>query len=128
MSREALLAAKNFIESLRVPQDKIQAALQIGQGARVLETIDSALDAEATGTAVLVNGEVVAWFKDFYGADDDRIASYYQSCQDWCRDNYFGQWLTQKAYAPEVVPFTKEQLAAAEAEAEELSKFFNLWD
>lgn len=115
MSREALIAVKNFIENLRVPQDKLQAVLQINQGAKILETIDAALEeSAASGTAVLVGGQVVAWFRDF----DDSSA-------EWCRDNHFGQWLTWRAATPETIALTPEEQAKVDAEVGEFLKFFN---
>ena len=42
-TREALHAARTFIGGFRVPQDMMQAALQIGRGKRILDRIDAAL-------------------------------------------------------------------------------------
>jgi len=43
---EAAKAAKGFVESMRVPQDKLQAAIQIHSGRDMLDMLDAAIAAE----------------------------------------------------------------------------------
>ena len=77
-----------------------------------------ATDAEIpAGTAVLVGGEVVAWFAVF-----DETAA------EWCTENHFGQWLTWRATAPKTIPLTEAEYAAAEAKAEKFCAFFQTPD
>jgi hypothetical protein len=66
------------------------------------------------GVAVIVRGVVVAWF-----AELDEAA------EDWCRENYFGEWLTWRAKQPEIVPLTPEETADIERRAEELRAHFH---
>lgn len=59
------------------------------------------------GTAVLVDGAIVAWFEDF-----DDVA------REWCTENYFGEWLAWRATPPEIVPLTDaEEREAKQAAA-----------
>ncbi|MBK8132608.1 MAG: hypothetical protein IPK48_07795 [Gammaproteobacteria bacterium] len=67
-----------------------------------------------TGVAVIVDGEVVAWFPQF----DDSIT-------DWCTENYFGRWLTCKAECPVLIPITEEQFQQAALDAAEMAKIFD---
>ena len=62
------------------------------------------------GVAVLVDGAVVAWF-----AEMDKYA------EGFCRENWFGRWLTRRARRPEIVPMTPEELAWCEAAAKDLA-------
>lgn len=65
------------------------------------------------GTAVLVNGEIVAW-----------IANFDESAADWCRDNHFGNWLTWRANPPELIPLTAEEQKQVDAKVAEFTGFF----
>lgn len=65
------------------------------------------------GTAVLVGGQLVAWFADFN-----------EEAADWCRDNYFGQWLTWRATYPEPIPLTKDEEAEVQKKVAEFMKLF----
>lgn len=65
------------------------------------------------GVAVLADGEVVAWFANFD-----------ESAADWCRDNYFGRWLTWRAKSPEIIPLTAEEQERVDAEVAEFVEFF----
>ena len=65
------------------------------------------------GTAVLVGGQIVAWFADFN-----------EESADWCRDNYFGQWLTWRATYPETVPLTDEEEREVQKKVAEFTAFF----
>lgn len=44
------------------------------------------------GTAVVVNGEVVAWFRSFT-----------EEAREWCAQEYFGQWYGFDSYLPELL-------------------------
>lgn len=66
-----------------------------------------------TGVAVIVDGQVVAWFNKF----DDSVI-------DWCAGNYFGRWLTCKAECPVLIPLTEDEMKKAEDDAEEMRKIF----
>jgi hypothetical protein len=55
-------------------------------------------DGESLGAAVIVRGVVVAWF-----------ATFDEAAEDWCRENHFGEWLTWRAKAPEIVPPTEDE-------------------
>ncbi len=44
------------------------------------------------GRAVFVNGAMVAWFAEFN-----------EAAEDWCIDNYYGEWLTYPAASGPVV-------------------------
>ena len=68
---------------------------------------------EEHGCAVIVRGNIVAWFQDF-----DEAA-------EWCRANYFGAWLVMKARRPTIVPPSKEAIESAEKYAAELSEILN---
>ena len=65
------------------------------------------------GTAVIVDGKVVAWFAEF----DDEAA-------DWCSYNHFGKWIAWRATAPEIVPLTEVEYDRIMEQAKELSKLF----
>ena len=65
------------------------------------------------GTGVIVDGEVVAWFANFD-----------ESAEDWCRDNYFGRWLTWRATPPEIIPLTAEEQERVSAKVAEFVEFF----
>ena len=67
------------------------------------------------GAAVLVDGKTVAWFAEFT-----------ESANEWCTENYFGQWLAWRAMPPEIVPLTSEELTAVEQRAAELHEFLNI--
>jgi len=69
---------------------------------------------ENLGTAVLVNGQVVAWF-----------ATFDESAVEWCRDNYFGQWLTWRAKPPEVVPLTEDEELEVQKKVAGFMTFFD---
>ena len=62
------------------------------------------------GVAVLVYGAVVAWF-----AELDEYA------EDFCRENWFGHWLTWRAKMPEIVPLTSDEQAKCEAAARDIA-------
>lgn len=66
---------------------------------------------EKLGSAVIVNGKVVAWFADWNEANND-----------WCTENHFGEWLTWRAKPPEMVPLTEKELAQVERNAAKLYK------
>ena len=66
-----------------------------------------------TGIAVIVDGEVVAWFNEL---DDTTV--------DWCTHNYFGRWLTCKAERPVLIPLTEDEMKKAEDDAEEMMRLF----
>lgn len=83
------------------------------------------VEGHPVGTAVIVAGQVVAWFREFSDMDADWKADYYQSIQDWCRDNYFGQWLTWRAEPPKILPLTEEEEAEVQKKVAEFDKFFN---
>jgi hypothetical protein len=68
----------------------------------------------SNGTAVLVNGEIVAWFANFD-----------ESAEDWCRDNHFGNWLTWRATPPETIPLTTEEQELVDANVAKFAEFFN---
>lgn len=70
---------------------------------------------ENLGTAVLVNGQVVAWF-----------ARFDESAVEWCRDNYFGQWLTWRAKPPETIPLTEGEELEAQKKAARFMAFFDI--
>jgi hypothetical protein len=72
---------------------------------------------DGLGTAVLVDGDIVAWFSEFT-----------EEARDWCSENYFGRWLTWRSKPPEIVPLTHEELKQAEAKAAELAEFFKCDD
>ena len=72
---------------------------------------------ENTGTAVIVNRCIVAWFREFD-----------EAARDWCTENYFGQWLTWQAKAPEMVMLSRDELAKIEKDAAELSAKFKAMD
>lgn len=65
------------------------------------------------GTAVIVDGKVVAWFSVF---DDAAV--------DWCRDAHFGRWLTWRARCPAITPITPEQLENAQQWARKMAALF----
>lgn len=62
------------------------------------------------GSAVIVGGQVVAWFAEFT-----------EDAHDWCTRNYFGQWLTWRAMAPEVVPLSTAEYDEAMRRGAELA-------
>lgn len=64
------------------------------------------------GVAVVAGGAMVAWFQDAEAAGE------------WATENHFGNWLIHPYVLPHVPPFTKEQIAAARARAEELYAIF----
>jgi hypothetical protein len=66
------------------------------------------------GVAVIVNGEIIAWFKHF----DD-------AAHEWCTENYFGKWLTWPSEIPVLYKLTKEEEERAEVKAQEWFEFFN---
>lgn len=61
------------------------------------------------GQAILVNGEVVAWFKY-----PDELS------RDWCTCAHFGEWLAWRATAPKIVPLTESEEKEVDARAKEL--------
>lgn len=65
---------------------------------------------EITGAAVIVRGQVVAWFADFT-----------EEAREWCTENHFGQWLTWRAKAPELVPLTESEYDDAIRKGAELA-------
>jgi len=79
------------------------------------KTTDSAASALSAGlgAAVIVNGQVVAWFADFT-----------EEAQDWCTENHFGQWLTWRAKPPEIVPLTEAEYDEVMRKAAEMATLF----
>lgn len=71
------------------------------------------LQTPETGAAIIVDGQVVAWFAQFT-----------EEAREWCTENYFGKWLVWGAKSPELIPMTKEEHTAALREAAELAKQF----
>ena len=65
------------------------------------------------GTSVIFRGEIVAWFSEFT-----------DEAQNFCTENYFGEWLTWRAYKPVSKPLTKTEIAKANAAAKEFKKLF----
>ena len=79
------------------------------------DTPDTKLDAVISslelGSAVIVQVEIVAWFADFN-----------EEARWWCTENYFGEWLTWRAKAPEIVPLTEEECERAKQKGAEIAK------
>lgn len=65
------------------------------------------------GVAVVYCGEIVAWFKEF---DED--------AQEWCSSTFYRRWRTFAAKAPEIIPFTEEEIREAERKGKEYEEFF----
>lgn len=65
------------------------------------------------GAAVIVHGQVVAWFADFT-----------EEAREWCTENYFGQWLTWRAKPPEIVPLTEAEYVEAMRTAKDFAVLF----
>jgi len=65
------------------------------------------------GTAVLVDGEVVAWF-----------ATFTEEAREWCTENYFGRWLAWRSKPPEIVPLTEAEYDEAMRRGKELASLF----
>jgi hypothetical protein len=63
-------------------------------------------DQTPLGSAVIVNGKLVAWFADFDA-----------EAEDFCSGMWFGQWVTWRAEPPKLVPLTEEEHARVQAEA-----------
>jgi len=59
---------------------------------------------DCCGFGVYVGGSLVAWFPEFG-----------QKEQEWCTENFFGQWLIWKASKPEPLPLTEEEKKEADA-------------
>lgn len=71
---------------------------------------------ENVGTAVIVDGAIVAWF-----------AEWDEAAREWCTENFFGLWLTFRAKRPEIIPLTEDELVEIEKGAAELcAKFADL--
>lgn len=70
---------------------------------------------DSRGTAIMVDGQVVAWFAQFT-----------EEAREWCTENYFGKWLAWQAESPAIVPLTTEEHEAALQEAAQLVKQFKL--
>lgn len=68
----------------------------------------TAPSAELQGMGIRVNGALVAWFADA------------EEGGDWATKNHFGNWLAHPCTMPNRPPFTPEQIARAEREAESL--------
>ena len=66
------------------------------------------------GAAVIVRGQVVAWFADFT-----------EEAREWCTENHFGEWLVWRAKAPEIVPLTEAEYDAVQREAAEIVAALN---
>lgn len=62
------------------------------------------------GAAVIVRGQVVAWFADFT-----------EEAREWCTENHFGEWLTWQAKPPEIVPLTEAEYDEAVRNGKELA-------
>ena len=65
------------------------------------------------GVAVIVRGQVVAWFADFT-----------EEAREWCTENHFGEWLTWRAKPPEIVPLTEAEYDEAMRKGAELAAMF----
>ena len=65
---------------------------------------------EAKGTAVVVDGALVAWF-----AEPDEHA------EDFCRTNWYGRWLAWRSIPPQLIPLTPDEQAKCEAAGKELA-------
>ncbi len=64
------------------------------------------------GTVIIVNGEIIAWFADFN-----------DSALEWCRDNYFGEWLAIPGIKPKIKPLSKEEIEQTEKSVDEFLSF-----
>lgn len=69
------------------------------------------------GTVIIVNGEIIAWFANF---NDNAL--------EWCRDNYFGEWLAIPGIKPKIKPLSKEETKQTEKSVNELLSFLNSGD
>ena len=65
------------------------------------------------GVAILVDGEIVAWFAEL----TDEV-------QEWCTENYFGRWLAWRAETPKVIPLTEDEEKDIARKVEEWSSIF----
>ena len=74
----------------------------------------SALD-DGLGAAVIVRGQVVAWFADFT-----------EEAREWCTENHFGEWLTWRAKPPEMIPLTAAEYDEAMRKGAELAARLNV--
>jgi len=68
---------------------------------------------EKVGTAVIVDGQIVAWFSEWD-----------EAARDWCTENFFGLWLTFRAKAPAIIPLTEDEIVEIEKGAAELCAKF----
>ncbi|MCB1714256.1 MAG: hypothetical protein KDK05_03880 [Candidatus Competibacteraceae bacterium] len=66
-----------------------------------------------TGTAIIVNGEIVAWF-----ADHDELSA------EWCSVAYGGEWLAWPADAPVLDGVSDEDMARVGEKAEAMKALF----
>lgn len=64
---------------------------------------------KSSGFSVIVRGSVVAWF-----------AEWNEAAEDWCRDNHFGEWLTWRSTAPEIIPLTPTEYAECQRKTTEI--------
>ena len=87
---------------------------QLQQNAEMPTGAASALD-DGLGAAVIVRGQVVAWFADFT-----------EEAREWCIENYFGEWLTWRAKPPEIVPLTEAEYDEAMRKGAELAARLNV--
>ena len=62
------------------------------------------------GTAIIVDGQIVAWFSEWD-----------EAARDWCTENFFGLWLGWRAKRPEIIPLSDDERLRIEKEAEEFS-------
>jgi hypothetical protein len=79
-------------------------AYQIGQYKEAIEACERILENNILDhESDTRNGTTVAWFASF----DENVV-------EWCRENYFGRWLTWQAYFPEMILLTEEQILEIE--------------
>ena len=76
-------------------------------------TIGAVASTAGLGAAVIVRGVVVAWF-----------AEWTEEASEWCTENHFGEWLTWRAKAPEIVPLTEAEYDEAMRNGAELAALF----
>ena len=86
---------------------------QTGKNAETPTGAASVLD-DGLGAAVIVRGQVVAWFADFT-----------EEAREWCTENHFGEWLTWRAKPPEIVPLTEAEYDEAMRKGKEMAALFD---
>ena len=70
---------------------------------------------DGLGAAIIVRGQVVAWFANFT-----------EAARDWCTENHFGEWLAWRARPPEIVPLTEAEYDEAMRAGAELAEKLNI--